>query len=134
MVRFSNKIDLNGLSCIIKDEKVIVVNKSKPIEQKLKILASCFNKIDLNGVYIVPALRAYIMKVLKHTRPLNLLILDYRLSEYYKNDKSAISKRSSFHFFGNKVEEEMREGIHGTISIICDFNFYVILLKMDLSR
>ena len=54
--RFSRE---NG-SCIIKDEKVIVVNKSKPIEQKLKILASCFNKIDLNGVYIVPALRAYI--------------------------------------------------------------------------
>ena len=32
----------------------------KPIEQKLKILASCFSKIDLNGVYMVPALRAYI--------------------------------------------------------------------------
>ena len=54
------KGDFQGGSCIIKDEKVIVVNKRKPIEQKLKILASCFNKIDLNGVYIVPALRAYI--------------------------------------------------------------------------
>tara|TARA_A100001011_G_scaffold309907_1_gene326338 strand:+ start:432 stop:692 length:261 start_codon:yes stop_codon:yes gene_type:complete len=52
--------DFQGGSCIIKDEKVIVVNKRKPVEQKLKILASCFNKIDLNGVYIVPALRAYI--------------------------------------------------------------------------
>ena len=54
------KGDFQGGSCIIKDEKVIVVNKNKPIEQKLKILASCFNKIDLNGVYIVPALRDYI--------------------------------------------------------------------------
>tara|TARA_X000000950_G_scaffold48557_1_gene56499 strand:- start:2932 stop:3192 length:261 start_codon:yes stop_codon:yes gene_type:complete len=54
------KGDFQGGSCIIKDEKVIVVNKNKPIEQKLKILASCFNKIDLNGIYIVPALRAYI--------------------------------------------------------------------------
>ena len=54
------KGDFQGGSCIIKDEKVIVVNKRKPIEQKLKILASCFNKIDLNGVYIVPTLRAYI--------------------------------------------------------------------------
>ena len=53
------KGDFQGGSCIIKDEKVIVV-KSKPIEQKLKILASCFNKIDLNDVYIVPALRDYI--------------------------------------------------------------------------
>ena len=31
------KGDFQGGSCIIKDEKVIVVNKSKPIEQKLKI-------------------------------------------------------------------------------------------------
>ena len=54
------KGDFQAGSCIIKDEKVIVVNKNKPIEQKLKILASCFNKIDLNGIYIVPALRAYI--------------------------------------------------------------------------
>ena len=54
------KGDFQGGPCIIKDEKVIVVNKVKPIEQKLKILASCFSKIDLNGVYMVPALRAYI--------------------------------------------------------------------------
>jgi hypothetical protein len=54
------KGDFKGGSCIIKDEKVIVVNKRKPIEQKLKILASCFNEIDLDGIYIVPALRAFI--------------------------------------------------------------------------
>ena len=54
------KGDFQGGPCIIKNEKVIVINKRKPLEQKLKILASCFNKIDLNGVYVVPALRAYI--------------------------------------------------------------------------
>ena len=54
------KGDFQGGSCMVKDEKVIVVNKSKPIEQKLKILASCFSEIDLNGVYIVPGLRNYI--------------------------------------------------------------------------
>ena len=54
------KGDFQGGFCIVKDEKVIVVNKNKPIEQKLKILATCFNKIDLNGIYIMPALRAYI--------------------------------------------------------------------------
>ena len=54
------KGDFKGGACILKDEKIIVVNKRKPIEQKLKILASCFNKIDLKGVYIMPALRDYI--------------------------------------------------------------------------
>ena len=54
------KGDFKGGACILKDEKIIVVNERKPIEQKLKILASCFNKIDLEGVYIVPALRILI--------------------------------------------------------------------------
>ena len=54
------KGDFKGGACILKDEKIIVVNKRKPVEQKLKILASCFNKIDLEGVYIIPALRTLI--------------------------------------------------------------------------
>ena len=54
------KGDFKGGACILKDEKIIVVNKRKPMEQKLKILASCFNKIDLEGVYIIPALRKLI--------------------------------------------------------------------------
>ena len=54
------KGDFKGGACILKDEKIIVVNKRKPIEQKFKILASCFNKIDLEGVYIIPALRILI--------------------------------------------------------------------------
>ena len=54
------KGDFKGGACILKDEKIIVVNKSKPMEQKLKILASCFNKIDLEDVYIVHALRKLI--------------------------------------------------------------------------
>ena len=54
------KGDFNGGACILKDEKIIVVNKIKPMEQKLKILASCFNKIGLEDVYIIPALRKLI--------------------------------------------------------------------------
>ena len=33
------KGDFKGGVCILKDEKIIVVNKRKPMEQKLKILA-----------------------------------------------------------------------------------------------
>ena len=54
------KGDFKGGACILKDEKIIVVNKRKPMEQKLRILASCFNKIDLEEVYIIPALRELI--------------------------------------------------------------------------
>ena len=54
------KGDFKGGACILKDEKIIVVNNRKPMEQKLKILSSCFNKIDLEDIYIIPALRKLI--------------------------------------------------------------------------
>ena len=54
------KGDFNGGPCIINNEKVIVLNKIKPLEQRLKVLASSFNEINLEDVYIIPALRAFI--------------------------------------------------------------------------
>ena len=54
------KGDFNGGPCIINNEKVIVVNKIKPIEQRLQVLATSFNQINLDEIYIVPALRAFI--------------------------------------------------------------------------
>ena len=56
----NGKGDFQGGPCTVNKKKVIVVNKIKPIEQRLKILASSFNKIDLEDIYIVPALRTYI--------------------------------------------------------------------------
>ena len=35
----------------------------KPIEQRLNTLASCFKDYDLEGLYIVPALRKFINDV-----------------------------------------------------------------------
>ena len=49
-----------GGICIIKDEKVIVVNKMKPLEQRLRVLANIFLSYNLDDIYMVPALRAYI--------------------------------------------------------------------------
>ena len=37
--------DFLGGSCIVNNKKVIVINKSKPIEQRLNTLASCFNEL-----------------------------------------------------------------------------------------
>ena len=59
------KGDFLGGSCIVNNEKVIVINKSKPIEQRLNTLASCFNEYDLGGVFLLPALREYIDRVNK---------------------------------------------------------------------
>ena len=50
-------------TCLINEEKVIVVNKAKPIEQRLRVLALSFLEWDLEGIFVVPALRAYIDNV-----------------------------------------------------------------------
>ena len=59
------KGDFLGGNCIVNNEEVIVINKSKPIEQRLNTLASCFNEFDLEGVFLLPALREYIDNVNK---------------------------------------------------------------------
>tara|TARA_B100001996_G_C18446740_1_gene510598 strand:- start:119 stop:379 length:261 start_codon:yes stop_codon:yes gene_type:complete len=55
-----DKGNFTGGICIIKDEKVIVVNKMKPLEQRLRVLANSFLAYNLDDIYMVPALRAYI--------------------------------------------------------------------------
>ena len=54
------KGDFSGGSCTVNNEKVIVINKGKPIEQRLNILAICFKDYNLDDLFIVPALREYI--------------------------------------------------------------------------
>jgi hypothetical protein len=57
------KGDFSGGSCVVNEERVIVINNMKPIEQRLNTLASCFKDYDLEGLYIVPALRKFINDV-----------------------------------------------------------------------
>ena len=57
--------DFLGGNCKVNNEKVIVINKSKPVEQRLNTLATCFNEFDLEGVFLLPALREYIDSVNK---------------------------------------------------------------------
>ena len=55
-----DKGDFTGGSCLVEDEYFIVVNKRKPVEQRLKILAQEFSKKNLSDIYVVPALREFI--------------------------------------------------------------------------
>ncbi len=52
-----------GGDCLVDKKPCIVVNKRRPIEQKLRVLAAVFNELDLSSVYLMPALREYIEKV-----------------------------------------------------------------------
>ena len=54
------KGDFSGGDCVVNNENVIVINNNKPIKQRLNTLAGCFKKHNLDGLYIIPALREYI--------------------------------------------------------------------------
>lgn len=54
------KGDFIGGMCSVNDEDYIVINKIKPTNQRLGILAREFGKLDLENIFIPPALRAYI--------------------------------------------------------------------------
>ncbi len=54
------KGDFKGGFCRINNKKVIVINNLKPLEYRLKVLALSFLEYNLDDIYIVPYLRAFI--------------------------------------------------------------------------
>ena len=54
------KGDFDGGFCILKEEKVLVVNKRLAPNRKASVLALGMQAIGLDNVYLKPVLRAYI--------------------------------------------------------------------------
>lgn len=46
-----------GDECIIEGQKLVVVNKNRPIESQLGTMGRVLGEIELSGVYIKPAVR-----------------------------------------------------------------------------
>ena len=56
------KGDFQGGYCQFNDKKHIVINKIKPLDQQLNILADGFMKLNINEVFLSPILRDFIDK------------------------------------------------------------------------
>ncbi len=54
------KGDFIGGMCYVNDESYIVINKVKPMSQRLNVLGAEFSKLDLNNIFVSPALRDFI--------------------------------------------------------------------------
>jgi len=54
------KGDFQGGMCSVNDESYIVLNKLKPLDQRLGILVREFSKLNLKNIFIQPVLREYI--------------------------------------------------------------------------
>ena len=58
-VRFERG-DFKGGYCLVKDSKVIVINKSSNLQRKVMILAAALNELGIDDVYLTPKLREII--------------------------------------------------------------------------
>ena len=54
------KGNFNGGYCLLEAERIIVLNKHKPIEQRIDALAKAFSQIDTSKVYLKPIIRELI--------------------------------------------------------------------------
>lgn len=46
-----------GAECVVEGDRLVVVNKSKPIEAQLSTIARVLSQIELDNVYIKPAIK-----------------------------------------------------------------------------
>ena len=58
-VRFE-KGDFKGGYCIVRDSKVIVINKMTNLQRKIMILSAALNELGIDKIYLSPKLREII--------------------------------------------------------------------------
>lgn len=54
------KGDFEGGFCILKEEKMLVVNKKLPDPRRASVLAQALNEYGLDNMFVKPSLREYI--------------------------------------------------------------------------
>ena len=52
--------NFNSGYCILEEEKVIVINKNKPYENRVRTLSEILSSIELDNTYIKPYIRELI--------------------------------------------------------------------------
>ena len=54
------KGNFNGGYCLLEEKRIIVINKQKPIEQRVRALSQALSKLDTSKIYLKPAIREMI--------------------------------------------------------------------------
>ena len=52
-----------GSDCLFEGDKLVIVNKNKPIESQLKTLATVLAQIPLEGLFVKPVIRKELQKL-----------------------------------------------------------------------
>lgn len=64
-VRFE-KGDFSGGYCLLKDDKVIVINKNANLQKKAMILSAALKELGVDDIYVNPKLRELIEEMGDH--------------------------------------------------------------------
>jgi Zn-dependent peptidase ImmA (M78 family) len=62
------KGDFDGGYCILRDQKIIVINKKLNENQKASVIAHAFGELGIENIYIKPSVRLFIEDELVRTR------------------------------------------------------------------
>ena len=54
------KGNFNGGYCLLEEQRIIVINKMKPLEQRIRALAQAFSRFDTSQIYLKPGIREMI--------------------------------------------------------------------------
>ena len=57
-----DKGNFNTGFCLLEEERIIVINKNKPYENRIKILTDILSTLDLSEVFIKPYIREMLIK------------------------------------------------------------------------
>ena len=52
--------NFNGGYCLLKEKRIIVINRRKPLEQRIRALAHAFSRLDTSQIYLKPIIREMI--------------------------------------------------------------------------
>ena len=52
--------NFNGGYCLLEEKRIIVINKQKPLEQRIRALAHAFSRLDTSQIYLKPIIREMI--------------------------------------------------------------------------
>ena len=52
--------DFNGGYCLLEEKRIIVINKQKPLEQRIRALVQAFSRLDTSQIYLKPIIREMI--------------------------------------------------------------------------
>jgi hypothetical protein len=62
------KGDFDGGFCILRDERIIVVNRRLNVNRKVSVISQALNQLGLENVFIKPAVRLFIEDELAKVR------------------------------------------------------------------